>query len=106
MSTPQERKDVYATKQWRALRAAVLRAAGWLCQCRECQEHGLTKGADMVHHIRPWQEAKGPDRQRLAFDRGNLLAVNRDCHSRLHSNDAEPNPWVGLVRQSLNEVTQ
>lgn len=104
MSTPQERKEVYATKHWLALRADVLRSAGWLCQCAECKTLGLTKGADMVHHVVPWQDATGRERQRLAFDRGNLLAVNRDCHAKIHSNNVAPNPWDGLVAQTLNEV--
>ena len=58
MSTAAERALVYHTRRWRALRTAVLRDAGYLCQCPDCQSDGRTMPAELVHHVKPWQEGK------------------------------------------------
>lgn len=103
MSTRSERNEVYATAAWRKLRLRALNAAGFLCV--QCAEAGRTAAAEIVHHKQPWQAATGARRRELAFDFDNLQALCRDCHALAHT-QAEPNPWDGLVRQSLNEVTQ
>ena len=72
MRTKSERAEVYNTRHWQGLRLDILSAAGWLCQCDDYRKHGLTKPADLVHHVKPWQRATGKLRQQLAFDRGNL----------------------------------
>ena len=104
MSTSAERAEVYLTRRWQRLRLAVLKNANWLCQCPDCRKHGLTKQADMVHHVERWQAATGDRRQELAFSRANLVAVSRDCHARLHKEDAKPpqsRAWAKAVHSLL-----
>ena len=103
MSSLRERREVYATAAWQKLRVKALKAAGWLCEA--CAAEGRTSAAEIVHHKQPWQAASGSDRQRLAFDFDNLACLCRECHGQAHTM-REPNPWDGLVRQKLNEVTQ
>ena len=107
MSTPIERREVYLTRQWQALRLSVLKSAGWLCQCGDCRAHGYTKPAEVVHHKERWQAASGALRQQLAFDRGNLVAVSRDCHQRIHSEDDKPpedRAWATAVQSLIDEA--
>ena len=90
MSTRAERKAVYGSRRWQALRARVLREAGYLCECPDCKgETGNAPrilGAELVHHVKPWQEGKTKEeREALAFDRANCLAVSRPCHAELHA---------------------
>ena len=108
MSTPTERSEVYLTRRWQQLRLVVLESAGWLCQCDDCRAHGYTKPAELVHHVRPWQRASGALRQRLAWDRANLIAVSRDCHQRIHSEDDKPpedRAWATAVQSLIDEGT-
>ena len=106
MSTAAERRAVYGSRRWRALRLEVLEAAGWLCQCPDCESDGRTMGAELVHHVKPWQEGKTKaERQALAFDRGNLLAVSRRCHAQIHAAQKPQNPaaqqWAAFTFELL-----
>ena len=89
MSTRAERRAVYGSRRWQRLRALVLYEAGYLCECPDCYQDGKrtrTIGAELVHHVRPWQEGKtAAAREKLAFDRANLLAVSRRCHADIHA---------------------
>ena len=107
MSTSAERAEVYLTRRWQRLRADVLKRANRLCQCPDCRQHGRTKQADLVHHVERWQAASGDRRQELAFNPDNLLAVNRDCHARVHAADArtpEDRAWATAVHSLIDEV--
>ena len=103
MSTPYERKAVYGTRRWKRLRAAVLHDAGYLCQCPDCFSDGQrtrTVGAELVHHKRPWQSgATWKEKEKLAFDPGNCIAVSRDCHAAIHAAEKPPErrDWQELV---------
>ena len=59
LSTRAQRRAVYGSRRWRALRLQVLEAAGYLCQCPDCTRDGLTMGAELVHHIEPWDAIWG-----------------------------------------------
>lgn len=81
---------MYHTRRWQRLRARVLFEAGGLCQCPDCKgELGnapRTVAAELVHHIRRWQEGKtAKEREALAFDRANCIAVSRACHAEIHA---------------------
>ena len=101
MSSLAERQLVYGTKRWRSLRALVLKRDGWLCNCAFCADSGDTRPAELVHHIRPWQQTMDLE---LAFDIKNLIAVSRHCHSKLHDSDGsltEESDWDRAVQQLL-----
>ena len=83
MSTKQERNLIYTSRRWRKLRQVVLAKHAGLCA--ECERHGLTTEADLVHHITPWKLGKTrADRNRLIWDIENLEPVCNSCHSSLH----------------------
>ena len=89
MSTKQERKLVYNTKRWRALRLEVMSESNW--QCSKCG-----RAAKDVHHIRPMSRGGAP------WDRSNLEAICRACHAAAHTEHKPPVPdsvtaWRGLV---------
>ena len=48
MSTPEERRTIYATKKWHRLRSAKLDSQPL---CEICLKHDMTVGAKVVHHI-------------------------------------------------------
>ncbi len=107
MSSLAERQAVYGTRKWRSLRALTLKKAGYLCQCAECRAHGLTKAAELVHHVTAWQHVAEHERMQWAFDPENLMAVSRDCHARLHAKhdesakDVHERGWDRLVKQTM-----
>ena len=95
---------MYHTPRWRALRAAVLHEAGYLCQCPDCKSDGRTMGAELVHHKKPWQKGKTKkERLALAFDRKNLLAVSRNCHAAIHAAEKPQaaQEWADFTNQLL-----
>lgn len=76
-------KRLIHSRRWLLLRRRYV-AAHPLCE--ECLKRGiLDSRTEQVHHRTPvtrgrtWQEM-----ERLAFDEGNLEAVCRSCHRRLH----------------------
>ena len=78
MSAQWAQKEVYATRQWRALRNQVRADAGYLCT--RCAKQGRTSAGEIVHHVRPIEQPwNGP-----AFDVDNLQCVCRRCHGELH----------------------
>jgi len=68
---------LYASSQWRALRAAVLALNPW-CQCADCAASGRYHKATVIHH----REPHGGD-SRLFFAPSNLQALAKPCHDRL-----------------------
>ena len=78
MSTAAERREIYCTPRWRALRRAVLEDEN--CRCRLCGR----AGADTVDHIRSIR------RGGAVWDRGNLRAVCRLCHAAKHAAGGPP----------------
>lgn len=70
-------EEFYKSKQWRQMRAAVLRRDGY--QCRRCRRYGKLRQATTVHHIKHLDEY--PE---LALDPDNLISVCTACHEALH----------------------
>ena len=101
MSTKLELWQVYSTKRWRQLRAAVMHEAGYLCE--RCRTAGRTALAAVVHHKTPIQAPWNGE----PFERANLQALCRACHLEVHAElDAElqqPDPareaWDNLVNE-------
>lgn len=63
----------YNTRQWRRLRASVLRAEPL---CRECLRAGRLTEADQVDHIKAIKDGGA------VWDRNNLQSLCSSCHSR------------------------
>jgi len=63
---------LYATRQWKELRAQVLREANGRCATKNC-----ARPACIVDHVRPHRGSNS-----LFFDRDNLQALCKRCHDR------------------------
>jgi 5-methylcytosine-specific restriction endonuclease McrA len=70
-------RAIYQTPEWKALRMEVLREAGYRCQCPEHQGKYLLPRATDVDHLTPHR-----GNHYLFFDRTNLQAMAKACHSR------------------------
>jgi hypothetical protein len=73
---------LYQTREWRALREAVL-ALHPFCECARCVTERRRERATVVHHVR----RHGGD-VRAFFDPSNLIALSKPCHSALHASGA------------------
>ena len=70
------------TTQWLNLRHQVL-SEHPLCQ--RCEDEGYITAAVEVHHRRPVEHGLTfKDKERLMFDRGNLVALCHACHVAVH----------------------
>ena len=84
-------RSIYGTREWKAVRLEVLRAAGW--RCARCKSF-----ADEVHHRIKLADGGEP------FDRDNLQAICRRCHLDEHLPPAERRArreWGALVRRVM-----
>ena len=77
MSARRTGDPFYKTRRWRAVRAAVLADAGYLCS--RCADGGRRTLARLVHHVTP-RKAGGAD-----YDRANLMALCVRCHDEIHA---------------------
>jgi 5-methylcytosine-specific restriction enzyme A len=68
---------------WVKVRARVLRQAGGLCQCAECQATGRVRLATEVDHITSKAEWRRLHGTLAGVDAdSNLQAINAECHRR------------------------
>ena len=74
-------KRLYATRQWRELRATML-ALHPYCECRECVVGRRRWPSEVVHHINPHRG----DPLRF-FDPSNLQVLAKTCHDKLSAED-------------------
>ena len=97
MSTKQERREVYHTPRWRALRERALQKAGFLCET--CRAEGLIVAARLVHHKKAIREGGEP------FADENLVALCNECHIKAHDVARVPDAWdswvEGLTEKNL-----
>jgi 5-methylcytosine-specific restriction enzyme A len=63
---------LYATREWKTLRAQVLRESNGRCATKNC-----ARAACIVDHVRPHRGINA-----LFFDRDNLQALCKRCHDR------------------------
>ena len=99
MSTPRERREVYATPRWRYTRHTALERDGHLCV--RCARDGFTMPADIVHHVRPIRDGGDP------WAMSNLESLCRSCHERTHRRKPPPHkagPWAELLQELIKEV--
>lgn len=80
---PKEIAKLYNSTRWVKLRN------GYLMQnplCERCLESDIVKPAEEVHHIKPISTGKDETEMAgLAYDPGNLMALCKDCHHKIHN---------------------
>ncbi|MEE3476859.1 MAG: HNH endonuclease signature motif containing protein [Candidatus Cryptobacteroides sp.] len=53
--------------------------------CEMCEAEGITRAAQVVHHVIPIQSSKTQEgMRRLAFDYSNLQSLCVECHRKVH----------------------
>jgi 5-methylcytosine-specific restriction enzyme A len=70
-------KKFYNSAAWRKCRELVLLRDNYFCQ--ECLREGQVISADMVHHIKSFE-----DYPELALDIDNLVSLCYPCHNKEH----------------------
>ncbi|MCD8210951.1 MAG: HNH endonuclease [Prevotella sp.] len=79
----EEYNRLLQSKRWRLLRKQVLEENK--CLCRRCMEQGRVSLATTIHHITPVQWGVSlREKERLAFDRNNLMPLCDECHKEVH----------------------
>ena len=68
----------YKSKQWRYTRAFILARDKYICQY--FKRFGVTKNADVVHHIYP-----SNDYPSLFFNVNNLISLSNEAHEKMHN---------------------
>lgn len=75
-------RRLITSARWRALRASWLEAHPL---CDDCKKRGRVRAACEVHHILPIERGRtDAEKERRAFDPGNLRALCRECHKWEH----------------------
>lgn len=82
MAKDREYNRLIQSRRWRKLRAEHLRASPW---CVRCLEDGVRTPATQVHHVRPVESVPTCERERVAFDRYNLMSLCAECHRAEHN---------------------
>lgn len=68
----------YNTTKWRKKAKRILRLDGYICQIAKM--FGITKEAEVVHHIYPAKEYP-----QYAFESWNLISVSKKMHNKLEN---------------------
>ena len=76
-----DRQKVYNTTAWKNIRASHIMQHPL---CELCLKEDKVKPTEDIHHI--LGILKYPD---LAYNTDNLLALCKECHSKIHSNHKE-----------------
>ena len=76
----------YRTKQWQAVREAVMSRDGRLCV--DCLKKGLYVPAEEVHHIVPLTPDNISD-PKISLGMDNLVSLCRECHKARHHPEPE-----------------
>lgn len=84
----------YKLKRWKMKRNAILKRDNY--KCIECKRIGITKSADMVHHINP--SDKYPE---LFWDNRNLISLCNKCHNLMHDRNSKTLSKLGRKYQLM-----
>ena len=76
-----KRAEVYNTALWRRMRVAKQMAHPI---CEICDMIGRVNLTEDIHHLRSFTEYSGTERDAIAYDYNNLLAVCKEHHQLLH----------------------
>lgn len=83
MAKDKDYKRMIHSVRWLKLRREVLTARPL---CARCEAEGRLRSAVEVHHVVPVERALTREaKERLMFDRHNLLPLCHDCHVRVHT---------------------
>ena len=78
-----ERQKIYNTTTWQKLRLSYMQQHPL---CEECLKKGIIKSAKDIHHKVSFMTVDDKaERERLAFDSDNLMALCRECHNAIHN---------------------
>lgn len=78
-----EAADIYNSVRWRKLRQAYF-IQNPLCEL--CLKEDKINPTEEIHHIKPILTGQSLlEKEELAYDPNNLLALCKDCHHRLHN---------------------
>lgn len=78
-----ERQVIYQDKRWKELRELKLQQSNYLCE--DCLAKGIVTTALDVHHIKSFMSTSDQsEREQLAFDINNLVALCREHHLIRH----------------------
>lgn len=80
----EDRQKIYQSTKWKELRIAKL-MQNPLCEL--CLQNGKVVEAVDIHHIDSFMNYTGTDRLAKAYDFNNLMALCKECHSKLHHNE-------------------
>lgn len=78
-----ERQSIYQTKRWKLLRKSYLLKHPL---CEICLAKGIIEPAVDIHHKDSFLNYYGDRRIEAAFNPSNLMALCKQCHSKLHKN--------------------
>lgn len=72
----------YKSKEWKKLRAAVLKLDHY--ECQQCKKEGRYSKAQTVHHVHHVKDR--PDLALTYMHEGkrNLVSLCRECHNKAH----------------------
>lgn len=89
--TDREAKQFYKSREWKRLRAQVLRMDHYECQLHK--QRGRYKRANTVHHVLELKDR--PDLKTSVWYEGKrqLVSLCKDCHEEVHGHRHEmPDP--------------
>lgn len=82
MIRSEEYKRMIRSRRWQSVRLSYLKEHPL---CERCSGLGLTVPAKEVHHIVPVSLVSDRERMaRMAYDKGNLMALCVECHHAIH----------------------
>lgn len=82
--TRKERQKIYNTTLWKGMRLKYVMEH----PTSEISEwEGKVALTEHIHHILSFMDVPKEQRERVAFDYNNLIAVTQEEHSRLHTGD-------------------
>lgn len=96
--------QMITSARWRRLRNEVIKERPL---CEECARRKVYRPAQEVHHIKPVVEASLASREqkeRLMFDKQNLMSLCHDCHAAIHR--AMGNHTGKAKRERASEATK
>ena len=81
-----ERQAVYNTRRWKELRKLMVQEHPL---CEDCLKRGVLTPSEEIHHLKsPFRKGLTPEeKDRLAYDPKNLVALCKECHIKRHLKD-------------------
>lgn len=94
-----KRSEVYNSSTWRKLRLAK-QMANPLCEV--CEMENKTTLTEDIHHLVSYTQFTGAERDAVAFDYNNLIAVCKYHHNLLHHGFLKGATTLEEIEERLN----